>query len=372
MSLSYTVKSNEALSQTSQLLTLHLDPNQQPMAFHAGQYVAISFWRNGKPTPARCFSIVSAPSDAGVLQVAPRVKGKFTSAVTRLKAGDKVKIRGPYGGFVANAERDDSIVMLAGGIGIAPFISMIKQSERQTHALPWTLFYGVEHQDDIPFIDYLHEVEKSNHHARIAYAVSTGPTDKVHAKHVTSGRIDKAMLEHMLGDDIGIHTYFICGPPGFMLGMLGALRDLGIPSEQIITEAFSQGASKQSGRLKSWPYNIYAMSAVSFAIGGLAIMTSDLVATIPTISAEKQATQDSQTGGYFLSTIRQDNLDEVVNTVPAKKASKQRTSTTTAPSTSTTKPTTTTPTTTQPTQTAPTVTQPTPITTTPAPQTGGS
>ena len=126
----YKLVRNEKISPSTQLITLVNDEPGRPFGFQPGQYAAISFKHNGKPTPARCFSIVSSPTDQETLQFSLRVNGHFTRAVQDIKPGDIVKVFGPFGGFMLNTAHDKDVVMLAGGIGITPFISMIRYVSR--------------------------------------------------------------------------------------------------------------------------------------------------------------------------------------------------------------------------------------------------
>jgi ferredoxin-NADP reductase len=122
----YYVENSEKITPTTLLLTLKRYPSTRNFAFQPGQYAAISFKHNGRPTPARCFSIANSPTDDDVVQFSIRLKGRFTKALLDLKEGDRVNVRGPFGAFVLDADRDEDVVMIAGGIGIAPFMGMIQ------------------------------------------------------------------------------------------------------------------------------------------------------------------------------------------------------------------------------------------------------
>src|ERR1019366_4016478 len=111
-------------------ITLQNDEQGRPFGFQPGQYAAISFWHKGRQTPARCFSIVSSPTDQEFLRFSLRVNGHFTKAVEDIKPDDPIKVYGPFGGFIFNTVHDSDVIMLAGGIGITPFISMIRYISR--------------------------------------------------------------------------------------------------------------------------------------------------------------------------------------------------------------------------------------------------
>src|ERR1019366_8414409 len=98
------------------LLTMQPERLAEQIKFYPGQYAAISFYLGSRPSPTRCFSIVSSPRDK-YLQFAIRISGDFTTAASLLQPGDKVKVTGPYGQFTIDPEYDDSLVFIAGGIG---------------------------------------------------------------------------------------------------------------------------------------------------------------------------------------------------------------------------------------------------------------
>src|SRR5665213_1716250 len=129
----YTVTSSQMSTESTLELFLHSNNKRlrRTLSYEPGQYAAISFMHNNRPTPARCFSITSSPTEQGLLQFGIRVHGNFTkTAMQSLIPGSKVIIEGPFGNFVFNAERDRSALMLAGGIGITPFISMLRYAAR--------------------------------------------------------------------------------------------------------------------------------------------------------------------------------------------------------------------------------------------------
>jgi ferredoxin-NADP reductase len=127
----YTVVSSNVTNDSTLTVLLHDDTQRRPLVFKPGQYAAISFLHNKRPTPARCFSVTSSPTDQGYLQFGIRIHGHFTkTAAQNLIPGSKVIVEGPYGNFVFSAERDRSALFLAGGIGVSPFMSMLRYIAR--------------------------------------------------------------------------------------------------------------------------------------------------------------------------------------------------------------------------------------------------
>lgn len=277
----YRVFANERLTPSTIRITLEPDAkNRRPFDFSPGQYAAISFMRHGQPSVARCFSIVSSPTNKGQLQFSMRARGRFTTALAKLDVGDKVYVRGPYGGFVFDPERHSDSLFIAGGIGITPFMSMMRYATDIQSSRHISLIYGVQSQDDIPFHAELDALLGQNPNLDVTYAVGNGPVDNIRFGKVVAGRVGPALLESTLGTS---RTVFICGPPPFMNGMIRTLTERGIPHDRIITEAFNQGSSRQTGKVASWPQNMYALGALGVGLGSLAIMVSEIVKSLPNV-----------------------------------------------------------------------------------------
>lgn len=363
----YIVESNEQLTATTQLLTLKAKQPSDNFNYEPGQYAAIGFKRKYRPTPVRCFSIVTAPDETGKLQFCMRTKGHYTRAVTKLQPGEEVRVMGPFGGFVIEPEYDNQLVLLAGGIGITPFMSMLRHAALTQSPLKITLLFSSQDQNDAPFADELMELEAKNPNFRVLYTISSGPLDRFPDRKAVPGRISPELLDRASGSSYSDNTYFVCGPPGFMKGMSATLRNKGVAKHKIITEAFSQGPNRQTGKMTDWPFNMYSLTAVGVVLGSFAIMLSDLIKTLPPIlnatalPSAKAATNQ-----------RQQNLDALVNGLPANNSTTAASDQAAGQSTSQSSSTSSQSTNSTSTPSSSTNTTPTPVYTQPTPRTCGS
>lgn len=288
----YLVKENRLLSPTTQLLTLELEESGHPLLFEPGQYAAISFKSRRRPTVMRCFSITSSPTDQQTLQFSMRVKGRFTKAIQKIEVGETVNVMGPFGGFVLPAHDENETVLLAGGIGIAPFISMIRYNTIDRTNRPLKLIYSCQTQEDVPFLDDLKELDQLNSALSVDLVIGKEPIDKLKDITVFTGMLDASLLTR-LKLNYSKSRFYICGPPPYMKAVSQLLISHGVEGNRIFTEAFSQGSKKQSGAIKSWPFNIYALTGLSLAVGGFAIMALDLSKTLPTLNKKSEFTSSS-------------------------------------------------------------------------------
>jgi ferredoxin-NADP reductase len=312
---SFRVEKNEPLTESTILLTLRKDPNEQKLfSFQPGQYAAISFKRRRRPTPARCFSIVSSPTDQAILQFSMRTRGHFTSAVKNLMPNDEVKVRGPFGGFVYDTARDNNAVFLAGGIGITPFISMARFASQTQLANRITLLYSCQNQDDIPFLDELRLLKKLNPNFNVTFVIAEGQVDKISDQDVKTGRITPEVIDRAANGNTSGISFFICGPPPFMKGLTSILLAKNVSGDNIFTEAFGQGRNRQTGKIQSWPLNIYAIGAASVVLGSFVVMAADLLKSLPPsvlLNPSDIARQDT------LRNSRQTDLNKLVNSLPS-------------------------------------------------------
>ncbi len=208
--------------------------------FRAGQSIDMTLI-NAPETDAegntRAFSIASAPFDND-LMIATRMRDTAFKRVLRKAAlGIEVKIEGPSGSFVLHRKAEKPAVFLAGGIGITPFLSIIRQAthDRAPHRL--YLFYGNRRLEDAAFLDILTETSKQNPNFHLIATMSE--MEKSHREWKgETGFIDKDMLTKYLPTLQG-PIYYIAGPPAMVAAMRRMLTEAGVDEDDIRTEEFS-------------------------------------------------------------------------------------------------------------------------------------
>ena len=280
MTYRYTVQS---IGRKQDVLLLTLAPVDRALQFEAGQYAAISFKRNGRPTPMRCFSIISTPG-SGVLQFAMRVRGRFTGTAAALQHGDIVQVQGPFGEFTVDPEYDRRVVMLAGGIGITPYLSILRDLTERHIALPVNLLFANRSAASTPFADQLHLLAQQNPYLDVRFFTND-----------TTGNINAEHIRQQTAPDTGDTTYFICGPKHFTAGMRSLLVHEGVHESRIVIESFAQSSGVTLGRGWSVPKLTYAFSATTFALAVGAVMALDLSRAVPKARAQAAPTSNTVT-----------------------------------------------------------------------------
>ncbi|MBW4062118.1 hypothetical protein HJC99_06105 [Candidatus Saccharibacteria bacterium] len=266
----FTVKSCEKITPSTLLLTLQRDESERPLAFQPGQYAAISYEKRG------------------------------------------IDVTGPFGGFVLDATRDKKAVFMAGGIGITPFISMLRYLSALRADNEVTLLYSCATQDDVPFAEELLSIQTEHPNLKVIFVVGKGPTDKLPQGQVATGFIAPELLDKVTAKNYTDRRFFICGPPVFMKAMSGTLLKHGAPKANVLTEAFTQSSPKQTSILRSWPANAYVLGAIGLVFGTFVVMVGDLLRVLPPTTALKP----TKSSPYLITNARQTQLDQLVNSIP--------------------------------------------------------
>lgn len=292
---SYEVQSAQLL--TSDILKLSLKPKRPKdrLWFYPGQYAAIGFKKSTRPSPMRCFSIVSSPN-SDLLEFSMRISGDYTQALAELEQGDEVFVRGPYGSFVIDENIDRNVIMLAGGIGITPFMSMIRHASISDRPTPLTLLYSNSSQNNIPFYDELLSLEKNNPRFRCAFFITGTEPDRLTSARVLKGRINQTRLKNLTKGRTSEFTYFICGPKKFTTQMKKDLISIGAPVDKIISEEFSV-TTKLAGKGSAINRWTYGLAGASIIAATLFVMGIDLIRSVPVILSyenKRQLTTQSQ------------------------------------------------------------------------------
>lgn len=184
----------------------------------------------------RTFSIVSAPSEA-TLTFATRLRDTAFKRVLRgLPLGAPVGLDGPFGSFTLHANRAKRAVFLAGGIGITPFESMIRDATERADSRSLYLFYSNRRPEDSAFLDDLAAVGARNRQFHLIATMTEMEKSGV-AWDGERGFIDAAMLRRHLPALNG-PIYYIAGPPAMVAAMRDMLVKAEVDEDDIRTEDF--------------------------------------------------------------------------------------------------------------------------------------
>jgi predicted ferric reductase len=208
--------------------TVELLPEEDDITHAAGQFAFVTFESAEVPAEEHHFTIASAPDRDGFEYTIKDV-GDFTAQIQDLQAGDTAIVEGPYGAFTLD-EDADSLVMVAGGIGITPLMSMLRYMDETDRGVDTQLLYGNQTRNDIAFKEELDVMEAENDWLTVTHVLSEEDVDGYE-----HGFIDEALLAETDTDA----QYYVCGPPPMMDAVADALHELGVDASQVHMERFS-------------------------------------------------------------------------------------------------------------------------------------
>ncbi|GAA4845571.1 hypothetical protein GCM10025787_29590 [Saccharopolyspora rosea] len=160
--------------------------------------------------------------------------GDFTRTVHVLEPGDRAYLDGPHGVFTPDRYEGPGFVLIGGGIGIAPLLSMLRTARDRGDPRPFVLFYANRRFENAAFVQGLDEL--SGHlHVEVIHVVQDSPADWMGE----AGFIDEELLRRRLPTRFERFQHFICGPPPMMDALEDALTDLGVPPDRIHSERLS-------------------------------------------------------------------------------------------------------------------------------------
>lgn len=209
-------------------------------SFLAGQYVDMILknppYKDDEGN-VRTFTLASSPTEQHLL-IATRLRNSaFKNSLKDMPVGAKVEIEGPMGDLVLPKDAARPVVLLAGGIGITPFRSMLKYAADRNLPHRLFLFYSNRRPEDAPFLDELLSWQGVNPRYR-CFATMTEIKESKVPWHGLEGYIDAAMIRAHLDEPARAH-YYIAGPPAMVTSMRVVLEEMHVPDNQIHTEEFS-------------------------------------------------------------------------------------------------------------------------------------
>ena len=205
----------------------------ETMNFLPGQYVNI---RVPGTTQTRAYSFSSAPGEKDVSFLIRDVPDGLMSGFIRNQAevGGKMSFDGPYGSFYLRPQIRP-MLMLAGGTGLAPFLSMLRWIRENPNDQPILLAYGVNTMDDLVELDELEALKQ-----KIAnFEYFTVVVDKDSGHPMTGYVTDHLSAEALNGGECDV---YVCGPPPMVEGVRRWMAGVGVTPRNFLFEKFNSAA----------------------------------------------------------------------------------------------------------------------------------
>lgn len=235
----------------------------QPLpAFKPGQFLtfALDVAADGpeaRRTITRCYSlsdrpepahyrvtIKRVPAPADHPEVAPGLSSKHFH--DQVQVGDVLRVKAPAGHFHIDPDANVPVVLIGGGIGITPMMSMLRWCQARQPQRTVHLYYGLRNHLEHAFKQPLEELAAAHPalHLNITYS-RPGPSDLPGRDYQHEGHVDVELLRRTLPH--GRHQFYVCGPPAMMQALVPALAAWGVPGGDIHCEAFGPASLKLPG-----------------------------------------------------------------------------------------------------------------------------
>ena len=214
---------------------LTLEPDgHQGLAFEAGQFVWLNVGNSPLSLNENPFSISSAPASGARLQFVIKELGDWTRTVGQIEPGTRAYLDGPHGNLVVSGRAEPGIALIAGGIGIAPLLGIVRQLRQDGDKRPTSLVYGNRVEQQILYREELEALARE-HGTKVAHVLSEPPEGW--AGH--TGRIDGNLIREVFSaPETKQWLFVLCGPTAMMEAVEDTLIEMGVPPRQILSERF--------------------------------------------------------------------------------------------------------------------------------------
>ena len=218
------------ISQESARVSTFRFSSDTPTSYRAGQHISMRLPHENPDNRGtiRSFSISSSPTEQHLSITTNQGVSSFKKKLFSLSVGDAIEARGPGGGFIFREEDPGHHIMIAGGIGITPFRSMLKYVSDSKLTMPITLLYSSRTPEEILFKNFLGSIITNT--IAIVYTITRASWAG------RRGRIDEKMISAYCR---GTDRYYVCGPIVFVEAMIALLGTMGMPSDRIHYEKFT-------------------------------------------------------------------------------------------------------------------------------------
>ena len=219
--------------ETPTVKSFTLDLDGRDLGFRAGQWVDLFVRIDGAEAIAG-YSITSSPADQGRIDLAVKLLGDNPATHylhKKARVGDRVEVE--LGGeFCYTADMADSLVLIAGGIGLTPLMSMMRYVDELAADADAVLVCSASRPSELLFKERLDEMVARNPRIRCVYTITQPGTGPGHEPwDGPTGRIDARLLRRAAVDPAAL--YYVCGPLTMIRSMLTLLRSMDVPSTRI-------------------------------------------------------------------------------------------------------------------------------------------
>ena len=216
------------IGESPDVKTFRVEVPQKNISFYSGQFFMVRF--EDSKTLQRAYSIASSPEQKSYLDITMNLVAEFTNKLWKAKIGDYLIFKGPFGKFYFHKEMKNNLVLIGGGLGITPLMSIIRHCTDKKLQNKIDLLYSARTPSDIIYHGEIKRQKVQN--PNFNYAITITRPLPEHKWKGKTGRIDIALLKESI-EYIENSSYFLCGPLDFVKSIIAMLESLGVKREQI-------------------------------------------------------------------------------------------------------------------------------------------
>lgn len=228
------IRDKKIIAEDTLWIKFELDKN---IDFISGQFFFITLSEPSveEQDLERHFTAINISEGRNIIEMATRIREKsgFKRYLRDVELGKEVQISDLSGSFVLPKDQSKEIVLIAGGIGITPYISMLRYVQKKRLNYKITLIYSNRNTGSTVFLDELEQMAKNSPNLKLILIMTNDPKWTGAAERINEETIKKNL------QDIHSKIYYVCGPPTMVLGVHSVLKNIGIKDEDIKTESFS-------------------------------------------------------------------------------------------------------------------------------------
>ena len=256
-------------------------------AFLPGQYLTFRLQIPEQPREmTRCYSLSDSPDHPDYYRVTikripppPKSTDVPPGLVSshfhdRLQVGDIVDVKAPSGHFHLDVNSRTPVVLIGGGIGVTPALSMLNYLIAAPGKREVWFFYGVRNGREHVLKDHLREIAEQNPQVHLVLCYSDPlPGEEPEKDYSFGERVSVDLFKRVL--EVNNFDFYICGPPPMMESLVKGLSEWGVPEERINFEAFGPASVKKIAKAESAQMADTAGVEVSFVRAGKTVPWSN-------------------------------------------------------------------------------------------------
>lgn len=241
------------------ICSFYLVPHDQKAIplFRPGQYLTFELQLQHQSKPLiRCYSLSESPGNphyrVTIKRIpAPRDNPDAPPGIVsnyfhdQINQGDILDVKAPAGNFFLDMSTEAPVVLIGGGVGITPMLSMLNAIAQSRSTRETWLFYGIRNNHEHIMFEHLKQldIEHDNIHLHVCYSDPRDGIDKCDYHYHHGGRVSVDLMRRVLPSNN--YNFFICGPPPMMASLTSDLDTWGVPTSRVHYESFGPATVKK-------------------------------------------------------------------------------------------------------------------------------